>query len=334
MKKIILGFILITVLTGCTQYKEIDGNNIIVEDTGQRVVDNILCKTSTTIEQRETLKQNQINTYNDKLSNNEITKEQYDQIMNDINESFNLDEVIECSEFNILSGKNSLWETIFVKPLAWILIQLGNLTTTYGLAIILTTILIRLCLYPITKKTAMQSENMQAARKKLTKVEEKYRNRTDQASQMAKSQETMKVYKEFNINPLSGCLYALIQIPLFFAFLETLYRLPLILEENFFGINLSITPISAIQNGQWYYLIFVILVVTATYFSFKLNATTNPVGEQQNQMKMMRNISVVMIAFGSLTVSTGIALYWITNSSFTIVQNLIVKKEKKNVNII
>ena len=56
----------------------------------------------------------------------------------------------------------------------------------------------------------------------------------------------------------------------------------------------------------------------------------NPSGEQANQMKMMMNISIVMISIASFTISTGIALYWIVNSSFTIVQNLLVKRRKKN----
>ena len=56
----------------------------------------------------------------------------------------------------------------------------------------------------------------------------------------------------------------------------------------------------------------------------------NPSGEQANQMKMMMNISIAMISIASFTISTGIALYWIVNSSFTIVQNLLVKRRKKN----
>ena len=56
----------------------------------------------------------------------------------------------------------------------------------------------------------------------------------------------------------------------------------------------------------------------------------NPTGEQANQMKMMMNISIIMISVASFTVSTGIALYWIVNSTFTILQNLLVKRSKKN----
>ena len=77
-------------------------------------------------------------------------------------------------------------------------------------------------------------------------------------------------------------------------------------------------------------MIFSILVILATYFSFKLNSSMNPTGEQANQMKMMMNISIIMISVASFTVSTGIALYWIVNSTFTILQNLLVKRSKKN----
>ncbi len=334
MKKIIILILSIGILTGCTEYKEIDKNDVIDEKTNQRVVDNILCKTDDTVSNFERIKNEELEMLNNKLQNNELSQDEYNNQVNELNTIFNIDDVVKCNEFSILSGENGVWETIFVKPLSWLLLQLSDLTTFSGLAIIIVTILIRLALYPITKKTAMQSENMASARKKLTKVEEKYKNKADKESQMLKAQETMKVYKEFNINPMSGCLYAIIQIPLFFAFYEALYRLPVIFEESFLGINLGLNPTTAFSQGQWYYILIPIMVVAATYFSFKLNKATNPVGEHANQMKIMVNISVVMIAFASFTVFTGIALYWIVNSSFTIVQNLIVKKEKKNAHII
>ena len=176
----------------------------------------------------------------------------------------------------------------------------------------------------------MQSENMKLAQNKLQKLEEKYRNRNDQQSLMMKNQEMLKIYKDYNINPMSGCIFALIQIPLFFAFYEALYRLPVVLEETFFGIKLGLTPMVAFQNGQFYYLIFVALVSLVTYFSFKLNSAMNTQSETAAQMKMMNNISVVMISITSLSMSTGVALYWIVNSSFTIIQNLLVKRGKKN----
>ena len=330
LKKIVPILLVTLLVTGCTQYKTYNKESVTIPETGQKVVENILCKTEETEKQYEQLKQEKINAIDLKLQNSEMTQEQYDEEVKKINEAFNLDNVTYCSEFKIFSGDDGLWTTLFVKSLAWVIIKIGTLTKNYGWAIILVTLLIRLALYPVTKKTAMQSENMKKAQNKLQKLEDKYRNRNDQEAQMMKAQEMMKIYKDYNINPMSGCLFAFIQIPLFFAFYEALYRLPVVLEENFFFINLGITPSVAFQNGQYYYIIFIILVIAATYFSFKLNASTNPAGDQAKQMKMMSNMSIIMISIASINISTGIALYWIVNSTFTIIQNLLVKRSAKN----
>ena len=332
-KKLLLVAALLFLLTGCTQYKTYNNEPVIIDSTGQRVVENILCKTEETERQFNELKEKYKIDLDNQLNDSTISQEEYDQKLAELNENFDLSDVAVCSEFNVFSGDEGLWTTLFVKTLAWLITKIGMFTQNYGWAIIIVTILIRLVLYPLTQKTAMQSENLNAAKSKLDKLELKYRNRNDQQSQMLKAQEMMTIYKQYNINPMSGCLYALIQIPLFFAFYEALYRLPVVLEENFFGINLGITPLTAFQHGQYYYLIFVALVILATYFSFKLNTTMNPSGEQAKQMKMMMNISIVMISIASFTISTGIALYWIVNSSFTIVQNLIAKRSKKNEHI-
>lgn len=329
-KKIILILIAILLLTGCTKYKTYDKQPVIIESTGQRVVENILCKTEATEEEFNKLKEQNKAKLDEQLNNSSITQEEYDKKIEELNKTFDISDVAYCSEFQVFAENEGLWTTLFVKTLAWLIIQIGTFTKNYGWAIILVTILIRLVLFPLTQKTAMQSENLNAAKSKLDKLELKYKNRNDQQSQMLKAQEMMKIYKDYNINPMSGCLFALIQIPLFFAFYEALYRLPVVLEENFYGINLGLTPLNALSTGQFYYLIFSALVIAATYFSFKLNSSMNPSGEQANQMKMMMNISIVMISIASFTISTGISLYWIVNSSFTIVQNLLVKRRKKN----
>ena len=207
----------------------------------------------------------------------------------------------------------------------------GLLLKNYGLAIIIITLLIRLLLYPMTQKTAMQSENMKLAQKDLSKLEKKYQGKQDQESMMQKSQEMMFIYKKYNINPMFGCLFALIQIPLFFAFYEAMNRLPAIFEENFLGFQLGTSPATAFGNGNYLYIIFVVLVAFATYYSFKLNSAGSSNPEQEKTMKMMSKISVIMITVASITMSVGIELYWIFNSGFTIVQNLLAKRKKKNV---
>ena len=304
--KIITTLLLAVSLTGCTKILKDGKQPVQNPETGQNLVSNILCQP-----EEETT----INIYNE--------------------HNFDLEKLPKCKDFKITSnGYEGLWTTLFVKPLARLLLLTGGLVKNYGLAVVLLTLAIRTLLLPVTKKTAMQSENMKKAKPKLDKLEAKYKGKNDQESMMKKSQEMMLIYKENNINPLSGCLFSLIQIPLFFAFYEALNRLPAIFEENFLGFELGTSPLTAFKTGHWLYLIFPILVCAATYFSFKLNATASMSSEQEQQMKMMMNISIVFITIASFTMSTGIELYWIFNSGFTVIQNLLVKRSKKNANII
>ena len=71
----------------------------------------------------------------------------------------------------------------------------------FGLSVILVGIIIRLILYPVTKKSAMQSENLKKAQPELQKLEKKYENKAnDQQAMMQKSQEMMAIYKKYNIH--------------------------------------------------------------------------------------------------------------------------------------
>lgn len=90
------------------------------------------------------------------------------------------------------------------------------------------------------------------------------------------------------------------------------------------------TPLTGITSGRIYYIIIVVLVGLVTYYSFKLNSGASMSEDQAKQMKMMTNIMTGVITLSSLTISSAIGLYWITNSGFTIVQNLIVKRRKNN----
>ena len=148
-------------------------------------------------------------------------------------------------------------------------------------------------------------------------------------SMMMKSQEMMMIYKKYEINPMSGCLFSFLQIPLFLAFYEALNRLPVIFEGHFLGLQLGTTPMAGISNEQYYYLIVIVLVIGASYLSMKLNSTASMSKEQAAQMKMMTNMMIVFLGIASVSLSTGIAIYWVTNSTFTILQNLWVKRRKE-----
>ena len=300
-KKLTILAMSVFLLTGCAKNLTDENKKVVkIDETGQSLVSNILCQPT-------------------------------DLKAIELYEKYNVDikSLPKCNEFKITSGGyEGIWNTIFVKPLAWVIIKLGGLVKNYGLAIIIITLALRLAVMPVTKKTAMQSENMKKAQPELEKLEKKYRDCTSQQEMMMKSQEMLAIYKKYNINPMAGCVFALIQIPLFFAFYESMNRLPVIFEGKFLGLNLGMSPLTAMKAGQWYYIILVILVVAVTYFSFKMNQTASMGSEQEKSMKMTTNIMIVFISIASFSISTSIALYWIFNSGFTIFQNLLVKRGK------
>lgn len=320
-------------MTGCTKYVKIEKQQIKYKETGQILVKNILCKTDTT-------EQKYNKAYNDYIedlkSNKKISKEKQEAAIKTISKTkkdMNIKSLSKCDNMKVTGSYDGLWTTLFVRPLAWVIIKLGQLLKSYGLSLIIITIIIRLIVWPITKKTAMQSENMKKAQPELMKLEKKYQNKTDRDSLLKKTQEQTLLYKKYNISPFSSCLFALIQIPLFFAFLEAINRIPAIFEETFLGFQLGTSPFTAIfVNHEYIYIILFIILPAATYFSFKLNGASSAVSEeQQKQMKMMTNMMVVFMTITAGSISSGIAIYWIVSQIFTIIQNLLVKRSKKDV---
>ena len=298
-KKIITLVLMCLLLTGCT--KSLTKNNEVVVNptTGQSLTENILCKPT----DKETIKI-------------------YEENKVDISK------LPECKKFKANSGGyEGLWTSIFVKPLAWLIISIGNLVKNYGSSLIIVSLLIRMVAYPFTKKTAMQSELLKQAKPELDKLEKKYENKTDQESLMKKNQEMMIIYKKYDINPVSGCLFSFIQLPLFIGFLEAINIVPAIFEEKFLLFQLGTTPKTAIFNGEFYYLILIVIVAITTYYSFKLNMTS--MGNNQ-QSKSMTKIMVVMITVMAIFMTSALNIYWITTNIFTIVQNLLVKRGNSN----
>jgi YidC/Oxa1 family membrane protein insertase len=328
-RKIIIILILLLTLTGCTkQLTDVDGKQVINTETGQILPSNILCQP----ESQEILdiynnnNEELLASYQEKYDNGDISKKEYEKKVSNL---IDIESLPVCSEYKITSGSyEGVWNSIFVKPLAWLIIQFGKVFK-YGLAIILTTLLIRLVIYPFTRKALHQNENLTKAKPELDKIEKKYQNKQDQQSLQMKSQEMLAVYNKYDIKPLSGCLMSFIQIPLFFAYYEALYRLPALFEDNFLGFNLAMTPWTALTNGNYIYIILPILVLLVTYYSFKIS-TNQSLGEQQNQMKLIMKISVIMVFVMAFNMSSAIIIYWISNSTFTIIQNLLVKKVGKN----
>ncbi|MBD9114427.1 YidC/Oxa1 family membrane protein insertase [bacterium] len=307
MKKkifIIVAIVLVT-LTGCNKTL-VDGDKkrVIDEKTGQSLSANILCLP----EDEEIL----------------ANYQKYEKYMD-----VKLGDLPKCSAMKVYDKKsyNGLWVQLFVRPLAWVIINLGKLLGNYGISVMVIGIIIRLIMMPFSAKTIKQQESLKKAQPELERIEKKYKDRTDQEAMMQKSQDTLAVYKKYNINPMSSCLISFIQLPLFFAFLEAINRVPAIFENNFWKFQLGTTPLVGIKEGNYYYIILIVLIVLFTALSFKMTMSqTSVTTESGIQSKYMMIFMTVFIGIASIQLPSAIALYWVVTNAFNVFQTILFKK--------
>lgn len=300
-KRILTILMCTLLLTGCTKQLKDDNNKVITnEKTGQSITENIICKPT----DKEVIK-----IYKD----NKVK----------------ISKLPDCEDFNPLTNYEGLWTSIFVKPLAWVILKIGAFLNSYGSSIIITCLLIRLILMPITRKTAMQSELIKKAQPELDKLEKKYKGKeADQEAQAKKAQEMMMIYQKYQINPISGCLLSFIQIPLLFAFLEAINRTPALFENDFLVFQMGTTPWVGITDGNYWYILLIILIIGTTFFSFR-KTLKDQSGPTADTMKYTIYFMLAMVSVASLTLPAAIGIYWISSSLFTILQNVYVERKKK-----
>ena len=305
--KILLLILSLAMLTGCT--KTLTGEDkkpVKYEETGKALTENVLCRPTD---------ENVVNIYKEN--------------------NVDIDKLPKCETFKPFSEYEGLWTTIFVKPLAWAIINIGLLLEKIGLgkglangfAIVISCLVIRLILYPLTRKTAMQSEKLKEVQPQLEKLEKKYKDKTSEEDQKRKAEEMMAIYSKNKINPLSSCLLSFIQIPLLFAFLEAINRTPVIFENKFLKLDMGTTISHGIMSNLWYaYIIFLLLILATSYFSFRKTLKDQTAMAKQMKGTIYFMLAMILVAAFSLPVALGI--YWITSSVFTIVQNVLVERKK------
>ncbi len=305
-KKIcVIAAIILLTLTGCNkQLVDGDKKRVMDEKTGQSLSANILC-----------------------LPENEEILEQYKKYEEYMD--VKLSDLPKCSNMKIYEKKayNGLWVQLFVRPLAWVIINLGKILGNYGVSVMVIGIIIRLIMMPFSAKTIRQQENLKKAQPELERIEKKYKDKTDQESMMQKSQETLNIYKKYSVNPISSCLVSFIQLPLFFAFLEAINRVPAIFENYFWKFQLGTTPLVGIKEGNYFYIILIVLIVLFTALSFKMTMNqTSVTTESGIQTKYMMIFMTVFIGIASIQLPSAIALYWVVTNAFNVFQTIIFKK--------
>ena len=305
--KIILIILSLVILTGCTKTLTDENKKAVkYEETGKALTENVLCRPTD---------ENVVNIYKEN--------------------NVDIDKLPKCETFKPFSEYEGLWTTIFVKPLAWAIINIGLLLEKIGLgkglangfAIVISCLVIRLILYPLTRKTAMQSEKLKEVQPQLEKLEKKYKDKTSEEDQKRKAEEMMAIYSKNKINPLSSCLLSFIQIPLLFAFLEAINRTPVIFENKFLKLDMGTTISHGIMSNLWYaYIIFLLLILATSYFSFRKTLKDQTAMAKQMKGTIYFMLAMILVAAFSLPVALGI--YWITSSLFTILQNMLVERKK------
>ena len=295
--KIIIVLLLAIITTGCTTTL-VDENKkpVTNETTGQNLTENIICQ-PTDKENRKLYKENGVK----------------------------IEKLPTCDEFTPTSGKyEGLWTSIFVKPLAFVLLWLGSIVGNYAVSLIIITIVIRLITLPLTQKTALQSENMKKAQPEIEKITKKYKDKQDQESMMRQSQELMMVYKKYNISPMAGCLFAMIQLPLIIAFFEAVQRTPAIFEDSFLGMQLGTTPVVGATTSTFIgYIILMLLIAGTTFYTFRMNLSN---ANLDPSMKMMPIMMSVIIIITALFMPSALGIYWVISNILTIIQNVVVKR--------
>ncbi len=238
----------------------------------------------------------------------------------------------------------ALWNTIFYQPIYNALIFIiGNITFgDVGFAIILLTIIVKLILSPLTKKSIKSQILMKQMEPELQKIKKEFTNKEEQAKK------TFELYKKYGTNPFSGCLVVIIQLPVIFALYYVFYKdislnlnliysfvnVPLYLHTKFLGL----IDVSSTKN--------IILGILAGISQFvqgylatppkqtnievvKDNLKTKTFQEElSNSMQMnIKYILPVFIAFIAYKFSAAVAIYWITSNIFTIVQEWYIRHQ-------
>ncbi len=252
----------------------------------------------------------------------------------------------------------NFFNTFFVIPILNILMifykafSFIKIPGALGWSMIGLTVFVRFLLHPFFKQQLETAKKMQELKPHLDKLSAKHKKEPKKLQE-----EQMKLYQQAGINPASGCLFLIIQMPIFIALYQTLslflikgnlkkvifeinkvVYLPMLKVQSidpwFFGFNLGLSPAKA--AGQWQYYLIPLITAVLQYFQAQTAGTATPVAipeekkeekkadsleDFQKAMNMqMKYFFPLMIGYFSYTLPVGLSLYWNIFSIFSIIQ--------------
>lgn len=223
---------------------------------------------------------------------------------------------------NLEKAINFGWFDPIAKPLLYLLNFLYKYLHNYGVAIIVLTILIKLAFWPLAQKSAKSMKTMQKLQPKLQKLKEKYGDDKERLNK-----ELMQLYRTYKVNPMSGCLPMIIQIPVFFALYKVLLMAIELRHAPFaLWINDLSAPDRLMIPGVEIPMLGGIPVLTLLMgLSMWLQQKMSPTSMDPTQAKMMQLLPVVF-TFMFINFPSGLVLYWLVNNVLSIVQQYYVNK--------
>lgn len=212
-----------------------------------------------------------------------------------------------------------LFNEILYKPLFSVLFFLSNNLGDAGLAIIFLTIFVRVILFPIFYKGAKDQAIMQRLAPKIKEIQNKHKdNKGEQGKAL------MDLYREHRVNPMSGFLLILIQLPILIALYKIFSSLPDSLNTNFLGI-IDLNKKNIIIIG---------LAAIAQYFQGRLSIVKN--GKSLKDLTAIERMGRQMVYLGPIMtiiflrlLPAAVGLYWLTTSVFSVIQQIVINKQLK-----
>jgi YidC/Oxa1 family membrane protein insertase len=197
--------------------------------------------------------------------------------------------------------------------------MLYEFTGNYGISIILMTVIVRLVILPFNISSMKFTHISKKLTPEMEEIKKKYKDDKDKQNQA-----TVELWQKYKVNPLSGCLPMLIQLPILFMVITAMRDPALyqVSEPMFLGLNLTLpeTNVYAWNYGPQY-LILPLLSVITTYTSSKIMAAGN-----QQSMGTMTIVMTLMMGWITLRFPSGLALYWVVGNFLQIGQHLVFNK--------
>ena len=228
-----------------------------------------------------------------------------------------------------------LYHTFFFDPLYNVLVLLFKILpwADAGIIVIILTILVRLIIFPLSRKAVVTQVKMAEIAPELAKIKEQYK---DKAEEQAKR--TLALYKEKGVNPFSGILVIIIQIPIILALYQIFLHLPEVNSNLLYSFVVAPEHIGIVFLGLLDItaksVVLALLAALSTFFQFKISMKGqappkgNSFGDNltRSMQTQMKYFFPIIVFFISYNISGVIALYWLTTNLFSIAQELFVRR--------